>query len=853
MRAARLIRGGLLLAVLSQMVPGPALAQAPERVHFANWEFSSNPLLVEQARTAEQLVLRLNLPMPDGGPPATLTLLAGRAGRGDLRVALAAEWTQRSRGLNLHDQPREEELELGQGIKGLSRTQGLADGGFLMVDAYRVPGGISALVVEARGALAAGVMGGAAAMLRMSAALHPVGTTSSSAAVPSPSFESLLADIPGPADPGADPGEDLDLSPRDRLRTLSDFQEIEVGPTLHAFLRANAGLLGSARPRPASRESALETARQLLGGERAAGALQALRAHPDLQSPDVLQGVAVAALAAGRPLDALACLTLAAERWGEHPSVLFTLAGLLAQHGAASEAEALLDVLERFGLAPEHPFGITPRQGMDYLKAYIHARQGRYQEAVLLLRPLVAENPAFAEPGLLLALLEARFGRGARKILVSALFRRPPRAIDQGPGESERDSGEDPDQEPSGDLDGVETVRLRGEEMVDLAKGTPGKLPPIFQPTDTGDAIRFQQWAMDVEPTLRSQTASMDQARFQAAEASRVQPRDELERDHLQALESLFSEANVPLPAMRKLLRHKDRAIEDLTEAQGRITERFLSRYLEIMRRHEFDQAKACGEIASLAEACHGSLRVHTQAVDLTTRRTHRTWHRWATALAGSTSDRHFREYLARHIALANHVEYSVLILNMAKSVSYAYYVASCREAERRAAEEALRDIEASRLPECTDDMAKVSVGVEASTSVPVKGKPLDASLGIEVTCRGLSVEASVMLLDTLGISLEGEFGLDGEHALYLGPKGKLGSDALGAEASHKEGVFVTMDRNSFRDAGWRSQSKTTRSAGEGVKVTASSTLQDHKASFFPAPSVPTRSAYSLRTFASGG
>ena len=55
-------------------------------------------------------------------------------------------------------------------------------------------------------------------------------------------------------------------------------------------------------------------------------------------------------------------------------------------------------------------------------------------------------------------------------------------------------------------------------------------------------------------------------------------------------------------------------------------------------------------------------MRVHVQAVDRATRRLHRRWHQYATALGTLTADPDFRAYLDAHIKASSQATYGMLL-----------------------------------------------------------------------------------------------------------------------------------------------------------------------------------------------
>jgi hypothetical protein len=217
---------------------------------------------------------------------------------------------------------------------------------------------------------------------------------------PPPSLVAALAapgdvvvgqDRPPPPGPGPALEAGIDSNgPQDGIRTLHDLDTINVQAALRAFQSANAKLIGGVTPQKSTPKAALDAVRTLLNPTRNQAALVALRALPELQTPDALRDLAAAALASSKPMLSLAALSIAAERWPDNAQVRFDLAGLLAWHGSVNEADALLDDVSARGGLPDQPFGITSKQGVDYLRAYVRMRQGKVAVAprrVLLRHP----------------------------------------------------------------------------------------------------------------------------------------------------------------------------------------------------------------------------------------------------------------------------------------------------------------------------------------------------------------------------------------------------------------------------------------------------------------------------------
>jgi tetratricopeptide (TPR) repeat protein len=605
-----------------------------------------------------------------------------------------------------------------------------------------------------------------------------------------------------------------------------DLELMDVDEGFRAFRVANAGLIGGIEAVKMSQAAALDAMRRLLNPPQTQQALATIRSRPRLQTAAALENFADAAFATGHPLFAICGLWLIEERWPGNPDVRFNLASLLALHGAVNEAQALLDDLVARQTLPVHPFGITAQQGGNYLRAYILTRQGRTAEAARLLKPIVAANPSFGEAALLFALV-AESEEEARQAYAIGIWRRRPPA--RPPAQVSADAGGEADTQGTEDKKHP-PKRSRSKRtgldvalLVDLSKGKPGELPAIPQPVSLAERKEFGKWAGEAMQFVSAESRALLEARDAPMERCRQKNLPQPVRDRLMALESIIEPENSNLPELRSLFNALNQAIDDKTNALERVGDRFYQRAGEINARMDLDGDQKCALLTPLAEAADATMRAHVQAVDLATRRLHRRWHQNATV----------------HIKASSQVTYGMLISNMTQSCAFAMW--GCEPAKPKQKNE-LGKTESGGLAKCSEEEAKNSVGVEASGDLGSHAKPLDVSVGIEVTCDGFSLEVGTELFKSVGLSAEAEFKIDGTCTLYLGPKATMGvgPEFGGKEASIKGGVYLTMDKDSFTDAGVKSVVKTTtKIEALGVSGTVSHTEGnegDQKHSFFPGP-----------------
>lgn len=666
-----------------------------------------------------------------------------------------------------------------------------------------------------------------------------------------------------PAHRETPPGPELEAginwnAPEERVRTLHDFETIDVRSALRQFRSENRALIGSVAPHQVGVPAALAAARAAVDAEGKGALLAALRAQPELKTAGALRAYATVAFVHARPAVALAALLVAEEREPGNPSVRFELAGLMAWNGLVNEAGALVEDLIASGQKPGHAFGLTAEQGVDYLQAYVRMRQGQTAEAMAGLKPIAAANPYFSEALLTLALLEAEAGQDARQHFLMGVFRRPvpPPPAAAPAGSQTTATGTPTDEADPTEAEGADEFGLDASLFVDLSKGLPGELPPVRTPQELADRLAYVDWIQAQGPALSAEAMALIQARNAARQRWNRKPLPRDLHDRLVDLEGMTDPANARLAEIRRLNRAIDGAIVDKTETAERLNEKFMNEWAALMPAYIKDPASVAGKVKELADSLDETMRAQVQLVDEYTRRRDRLWHRYATALGALTGDADFQAWLAAEIKAQEQVDYHGLVVNMAESCTFArqaFVLARRCFLPPEKLGDGLEKTADTDTAKCTEEQKSRTLGVEGATGAGA-GKITDISLSAEANCDGFSLEVSGMFAETVGLSAELEFKTNKTCTLYVGPKlsQAVGLDLTGSrELSTKTGLYLTMDSKSFTDVGVKTNLKETGKIGAlGFNVTASHTLAEGPPiSFIPGPQAPERGQNGLFIF----
>ena len=172
---------GIVLLTIGVMFGGDSLVFAGTnlKTRFSNMEFDPPAMMNKAEQTGDKLVFKTDPSIPGAG--GTLTMLAGRASKGDLSSQLDAEWKNQTKGRKLLNVEPDQEGELTDGSRGLTRSAQTPAGGYFSISAYSAPNGVNFIVTDARDEMAAQMIGGGSFLFFMSLKLSPVGQSSSMA------------------------------------------------------------------------------------------------------------------------------------------------------------------------------------------------------------------------------------------------------------------------------------------------------------------------------------------------------------------------------------------------------------------------------------------------------------------------------------------------------------------------------------------------------------------------------------------------------------------------------------------------------------------------------------------------
>ena len=884
---ARLRRLALLLLVGAGWVATPV--QAAGTLHFNHWVFDLPDSLVVATQTPDRLVLKL---APGLQGQATLTFYSPRPLSGDPGAWLDQQWRGLTGGRQIAYEAEPGEAALMDGTSGLRRSANTGKGdGILQADAYVSGDSIQLLVADTKGEA------GMQAWLNLFMSLRL-----DTGAVPDTSGQTAVAEAPPPADnpmpaikPPPSPGED----PYDRvmqgatgvhLHTTSDLDEIPLGSAVNGFIKKNANLMGHTQRRPVAFADAMNTVRGLVSQSVTDAHMTELRNYAPFQDRNKLLNSAALTLMQGMTSETLARMQLAYERWPDDPDVLFENAALLSQLGKVNESLAILDEMNSKHAGPAIGFGIQPQSAMDYLRGYNLMQAGQYAAADQLISGIVHSEPDFAMAALTEALLAARLGKKPITFYITGYFRRQGAEMRSPGTEKDKQGGKQasqaqqqtqgqeskpppPPPENGDELGEDDSVVLAAPSYVDLSRGKPGNLPPIYQPTSIDEALRFQEWNKEILPGYFAEADAMREQsrRLNERWRSKIQPGPLL--DYYEEILRMFSVANARMPQIQRLLRKRNEGIQEATEAEARINDWFGKEYLDIMERNQMDMDKACPAVEDLVTQAHAEIRVHVQYVDTMTRRTHRLWHQYATALGSMVGDRDFRNYLKHEITYADLTEYHFLVSNMWDSTVYAGDAKEC--IERKTKREWAKDVDQSDLAPCDDDsmpdvgakfgpvtvslscdginlgldMDAGPVEVHSQGTVDKTGKVTKSETGGKVRALGMRLTGQVNR-DSSG-RMEQSFGAEGglkwltgkgevkfdnrgSTSFYAGGKvgGELDVAGVTVGASQESGVEMTVSNGEVSDVALKSTSSVeAKFQGQGLEVSTTRRL-----SFMPGP-----------------
>src|SRR5688572_15168455 len=268
-------------------------------------------------------------------------------------------------------------------------------------------------------------------------------------------------------------------APSTKIIGNDDTRAVHVEEGIDALLGSNENLVGSTTRAPVTFAAALAKAHALANAAVKPADLKRTLAALPQQDAGTLRLFALALLAKAQPDAAFAVLVAAYDKQPDSPDALSDIAGMLAGFGYANEALAILDELERRGVQPTPPLGISGRDVLDYTRGYALVRLGDVAAAKPLLKAVAERRPELAEASRLLAITAEDDAERRKYFLLGVWRHRAPLMVCAGVDLE----GPDPDPMTSG-----EEVAIDVRSSIDLSKGKRGVLPSVKYPTGVPQA-----------------------------------------------------------------------------------------------------------------------------------------------------------------------------------------------------------------------------------------------------------------------------------------------------------------------------------------------------------------------------
>ena len=614
---------------------------------------------------------------------------------------------------------------------------------------------------------------------------------------------------------GGGGGQNPFRAPSNFFRSMADSEPIGgVSAALEAFDEENSDLLGSVPPASMTASEAKTALRRLFIDAGAGDYLNTAATAELSQRPGGLLGSALVLLAKGKFGPALGCALVNLEKNPDDPPAVLNLAALALAGGKANEALALLTPLMASKDLGGGSWDMPGTLHRDYLVAYAHALRGERDRALPLARKVFEAAPHLAEAGRLLALLEE--GEKKRRFFIMAAYRHGGKLmVKESPPESKKAGEADADPLVEG-----ETIGPALEELYDLSRGKPGQLAPIEVPGDPLALMAVGKvytegmvLAMNRFSHLGNQVVGPALKNFEALPLPAPFKRRAMH---------LYNQATIAWLNSPKVMRAKLDRDALGTEYQKRVEEevdRCFEERVPVQERHrkesegpltQADLIRMIDELNVPAQNAMNRLRPllkrYFVAIDtdytlntsvMNGMLSHVGPGSLRTALVASAEAARANAEQARYAAISNQ-------LNL---------LGGFRDPKALSRAEG----EDGKGGDCTDEQAKFSLSVDLGV------------VGVEISCNSLSVEVEEPLLPPV-LSASAEIGIDtkGVVTAFVGPKQNIGVGTM------KEGIYVTVDENGFRDAGGKVESKAF--AGAGPVSTAYKT-GEWSGSFFPGPS----------------
>lgn len=609
------------------------------------------------------------------------------------------------------------------------------------------------------------------------------------------------------------------------IRSNDDTRTVNVEEGLEALRSANDRLVGSTPRAAVTFAAALAKARALANAAVSPAALRpTLQALPQ-QDAATLRLFAFALLAKGQPDAAFAVLVAAYDKDPNSADALADLAGMLAGFGYANEALAILDELAARGAQPAPPMGLSGRDLTDYIRGYALVRLGDTAAAQPLLRGVVDRQPELAEAARLMAIVSDDPAEQRKFFLLGVWRHRSPLMVSAGVDLQQPE----PDPVTSG-----EEVAIDVRSLIDLSKGKPGVQPAmryakgVPQANDLLQAIPIQKSAADRQATALGNQRGKPQ-KYHHTEM-------DIEDTWGYRMQQLSTAIDYRDARLRDLDRRRREAWNERTKAEFRIKEErhklssaAIDAYMqECVAKNYTPTLEQVGEKARPAfEAAMSQLMPYINREELAERAWFAEHHLLATAIAAQVGDAGWHEFIRLTIEMQRWHSYRRLLHLVEMHADMGAHPWITKEAG-----------EVSTTPVAAQvDKCSGNKGIKFSTDSLPGGDRLPFGFNAEMTCEGMSLEASVAT-EIPGVSISAEIGGDnaGSFTAFVGPKAEVSAGVKHiAEfgASAKAGAYVSGNRNGVQEAGVK---YVVNASGTVGSTSTSRELSEGHVNFIPAP-----------------
>ena len=635
----------------------------------------------------------------------------------------------------------------------------------------------------------------------------------------------LIAGLTRLAAQDAAPPTSTAATPATRLLGNDDSRAINVTDGIDALLGSNEHLAGSTPRVPVAFRAAIAQAHALANAAVPPAELQRTLSALPQQDASSLRLFAFVLLTKSQPDAAFAVLVAAYDKEPDSADALSDLAGMLAGFGYANEAIAILDELDRRGAQPSPPLGITGRDVLDYTRGYALVRLGDTAAARPLLRAVVERRPELAEAARLLAITSEDEAEQRKYFLLGVWRHRDPLMVCAGVDLE----GPDPDPMTAG-----EEVAIDVRSTIDLSKGKRGVLPTVHYPTGVPQANDLYERVDRQKEAVRDRADALSSQR--PAPKKYIHTDTAIEDTWGYRMQWLATTVSYRDAKMRELDRNRRTAWHERMEAERRInsdkqdkagaaTEAYMRECLAQKYTPTFEQISEKSRPA-YTEAL-AQLQPYINREEMAERAWFAEWHYLVTAIAAQIGDPDWHEFVRLTIEAERLRSYANILHLVVMESQMGTHPGITREAG-----------EVSTEPK-EEDVAKCdgNRGIKFGTDNLPGGGKLPFGMNMEMTCEGMSLEASVDT-EIPGVSISAEIGGDnaGSFTAFVGPKAAVSAgvkNIVDYEASAKAGAYVSGNRNGVQEAGVKYVVSTSTTQGFG---TSSSQMAEGHVNFIPAP-----------------